>query len=388
MLYERRPRSTVFAIIFSSFLYTMVVPHQVKAGSQRDALVPLAQEIIKLVSGEKQTAIQIGDFTGAGHANIGPGLCYELKLALNHLQPGIVHDKAPLILTGKYDQVSDPRSPAMVMLKIDALVRDDRDKAVADFNLSIEVRDNGLIAAGSGDTVYLPPKANHEKRNEILQTAHAKPGYHAENTIVRTRPDSPFGVEVLVARKQNAPRDAAGWRRIAARPPVNQNGEAYVPIERDEVYALRFHNSMKREAAVTATIDGVDVFAFSEVVDAKGYPRYRHVIVPPGGAFLLGWHKTNKHSDSFLVTEYGLGASSSIGLPAKGNVGVITLRFALAWQGDKVPDEEAGSRDGGNETGFGPPVGANQKETPRKIGVDRDIISIRYNRHAVVERNP
>src|SRR5205823_2102094 len=131
-------------------------------------------------------------------------------------------------------------------------------------------------------------------------------------------------------------------------------------------------------AAVTLTIDGLDVFAFTEVRTPEGRPKYTHFVLPPGESLITGWHKTNDRADTFLVTEYGKGAISKVRDPNRGKVGVVTVTFALAWQGEQPPEEEKGSRNaGGNETGFGPPTKVNLKEAAYKIGAVREVVGVR-----------
>lgn len=350
----------------------------VRAGSFREALGPLAEEIKQVViDDQRQTAIQVGEFSGKGQLNCGPGLCEDLKLALNKSYPGICQPHATLVLKGEYEQVPDPRATDLILLQVAVTIRDTNGRKIAE--KSLEVRDTGVIATALGLTVALPSKANREVRNQHLQKALKAPSYHVQNTIIRARQNTPYGVEVLVAPVQAAPRDVAGWSRIAPRAPVNRNGEAYVPIAKNEVFALRIHNDLQRECAVSVAVDGVDSFAFSDVRQGN-LPHYKYHIFPTGTGVVPGWHRTNQISESFLVTEYGKGAASKVGLPARGKVGVITCRFALAWTGDNPPPEEVGARDGGNETGFGPAVKSQQKDARRKIGVAREVISIRYSR--------
>src|SRR5206468_1525332 len=98
----------------------------------------------------------------------------------------------------------------------------------------------------------------------------------------------------------------------------------------NDIYEVRVTNNSTEEAAVTLTIDGIDVFAFSDIKDAKtGKPRFSHYIVAPKTSHtIVGWHKTNAVSLGFLVTEYGKGASSQ--LKSTGDVGVLTVTFSSA----------------------------------------------------------
>ena len=180
-----------------------------------------------------------------------------------------------------------------------------------------------------------------------------------------------------------APKDAAGWARVRARPVVKRRGLPFVEINTDEVYAIRIHNRQpdRLDAAVTVSIDGIDCFNFSQIRNpATNQPKYTHYIIPSGSAMVTGWHRTNNESDSFLVTQYGKGAAGRINAD-RSKVGVITVQFAIAWSGDVVPDAEKGARDGGNETGFGPPTHTGVTEVERHVGVVRDEISVRYTRN-------
>ena len=100
----------------------------VRAGSFREALGPLAEEIKQVVmDDQKQTAIQVGDFSGKGHRNCGPGLCEDLKLALNN---GIAGElDGPFRLKDKmkeasaeYDYIFIDTPPTLGMITVNALV--------------------------------------------------------------------------------------------------------------------------------------------------------------------------------------------------------------------------------------------------------------------------
>jgi hypothetical protein len=85
---------------------------------------------------------------------------------------------------------------------------------------------------------------------------------------------------------------------------------------------------------------------------------------------------------SFLVTEYGKGASSQMSQPAPGKVGVIAVTFAPDYPQPPVqsaPTREAGSRPG-NETGVGPAQKVALEEAKRTIRPVSDISSVRYTR--------
>lgn len=358
----------------------------------RDALKPLAQNIVDVVEKDQhQHAIAVGDFSPPPRfdANAGPGISESLTALLEELRPGFVKKDAELSVRGRYDRSPDPKAPELLMIKVTAEITNDKGFAID--SKFAEIRDTGVAADLLGATVSLPPAGTREKRNQELQKALKGPEYNQTigdppSTIIKTRPGSAFGIEILVTSKENAPSEAKDWDRVPARTPSNKSGQPFVDIQRDEVYAIRIHDDFefkgtRHEAAAAVTIDGIDVFSFSEIRDPKTKnPKYSHYIVPPGQSIIPGWHKTNEHSDTFLVTEYGMGGASRAPKRSRGKVGTITVRFALAWIGAKIPDAEKGAREASNETGFGPPTRTELNEVARQVGTVRDVISVRYTR--------
>ena len=75
------------------------------------------------------------------------------------------------------------------------------------------------------------------------------------------------------------------------------------------------------------------MFTFSDLMNADSRPLYKYYIIPAGqSALITGWHKDNKTVYSFLVTDYGKGASSRLAGASRGQEGVLTLTFSLAWE--------------------------------------------------------
>jgi hypothetical protein len=303
---------------------------------------------------------------------------------LEELDPGVVQKRAPLSLRGRDDKSPDPRDANLLRVRVTAEIIDANGGRVDE--KQTVVRDTGLVAELLGATVALPPAASREKRNEILHQMIDKPNFTPAGTEIKSAPDRPFAVEILVTSKDQTPQKVKDWASVPARAVQQEDGQPFVEIKRDEVYAIRIHNNFeyedtKYEAAVAISIDGIDVFTFSEIRNPKtNQPKYTHYVCPPGQSTIPGWHKTNERSDSFLVAEYGKGAVSKVANASRGKVGVITVRFALAWKGDVVPDAEKGARDAGNEMGFGPPTKTELKEVVRQVGVVRDVINIHYTR--------
>src|SRR5206468_2703941 len=126
---------------------------------------------------------------------------------------------------------------------------------------------------------------------------------------------SPYAVEVSV--KSDG--------RYLPRPAEEEKGTAFVPLGPREVFAVNLVNGSDHDAAVELMLDGLSVFAFSDS------PAYRHLVVPRRGSTLVrGWHRTNRLSEAFVITDYPRSAVAEL-LANPDRVGTITATFAAAW---------------------------------------------------------
>ena len=179
----------------------------------------------------------------------------------------------------------------------------------------------------------------------------------------------------MFATIRNRPRLplVAGWLALA-----------FTKIERGELYAVRLINDSNLDAAVQLSIDGLSMFAFSQLRhkdgSQKGEPLYTTVIVPATkSAIIAGWHVSNDKTDKFLMTEYAKSAAATLNHTS--NLGTITATFQAAWpEGSPAPADEPGKRRGGtgDATGFGPRIDVKYEEVKRNLGVIRDTVSVRY----------
>jgi hypothetical protein len=367
----------------------------------RQQLKPLAKRIRAIVREERQTTIGVGDFSGPEgfEANYGPGIQLLLSQELEALERGIVKPKSALSVKGSYEyqSIDDPQvQDKLRVIKLYVEVHGPTGKIVS--RLAKELRDKPVVIKDSEviaamiapGPIRLDPNMGRKDLNDHIREVAEKPAFEPSGTRIRCSAKSRFGVELLVAPLQDAPANMEEWEKVPARAPVADSPSKlpHVDIKQGEVYAVRVYNDTRHDAGVTLTIDGIDVFTFSEVREPArkkypaGRPKYTHFIIRKSEAKIItGWHRTNKAADSFLVTEYGKGAVSLVPAAGRSKVGVLTVTFALAWKGKNVPEEEKGSRNaGGNETGFGPPVKVKQREVSRHIGVIREVVSVRYTR--------
>jgi hypothetical protein len=376
-----RPTATVAVLLVLTAPAAWAGPNQ----KLREELAPLAKKIAQVVKQEGKESIAVGEFSGPAQfpTNYGTGIHQMLIEELTAVKKDIVRADSALSLTGSYAYLKG-RTPACVQLKVTIETDTGDPIGVLSKELLGEplvLKNIEVIAALTGRTMELPPAATADDLYERIKKDVGKPSFATDGTKIKASAKAGYAVEFLVAGKDRAPADIAGWAKVPAKKATDTKGVPFLGIERDETFVLRVTNTTDRDAAVTVAVDGLDLFTFSEVRDGQNRPKYRHYIVGPReSAIIPGWHRTNDKSDSILVTEYGKGAISSVPAAARGSVGMVTVTFAAAWTGKNAPPEEAGRRGGGNEAGFGPPVKTRLEEAKREIGVVREIVSVRYTR--------
>jgi hypothetical protein len=184
---------------------------------------------------------------------------------------------------------------------------------------------------------------------------------------------SPFAVEVLVG--------PVGKTATTLCKPQIKDHDFYVDAQKDEIYAVRLHNTSAKMAAVTLAIDGLSVFALSELRDAKtGKPRYSHLLVPPNGVVTVaGWHRRNDAADAgspFRLNCYGGSADALMQSPT-GKVSVIAATFAYGWKKSEEPPRDTYEL---RETGTGPPAHAKGEDQTWALDPVRDVVCIRVPR--------
>jgi hypothetical protein len=223
-----------------------------------------------------------------------------------------------------------------------------------------------VLAPFLGLTGELSPDANLKARLKQCQAMLDEPKAFVAGSRIAPAAESPYALEVVVDD--------------AARPAELKQGRAYVELKKGERYAIRVHNQSEHPTAVTLTIDGLSLFAFS----AK---KYRHVVVPAKrSGMIYGWFRTPELADSFEVTEYSKSAAAQL-LPGTPKLGCITATFAACWPKDAPPLKEeryanlAVTRGDKLATGRGPVVKTGFEEVELQVGAVRASISVRYTRN-------
>jgi hypothetical protein len=355
-----------------------------RADELRQGLGKMAGEIKKLLDGRKEDSIAVGPFSGPATlpTSAGPGIQQLLSEELQRL--GItVKARAKLGIKGEYkvietpsDEPSDvPRSrrPKVLAIELKGTVEDNFGKPITDFSFKENVvKSESAFVDLIGVPVTLPPRATPEQRNKKLRESYDQPKTFVKGTRVSANADDQLAIEVLI---DDQPQ-----------PVKVEDGLAYLAenIGRGKVYAVRLINDSDREMAVELKIDGLSMFQFSELRHKdgpnQGQPLYGSVIVEPHKHVVVrGWHCNNEQSKEFKVTAYPETAAASVNQTA--NVGTITANFRASWPTNEGPpaDEPSGQK-GPDGTGFGDTFNQKVQEVPRKVGVIRASVSVRYSR--------
>lgn len=328
-------------------------------------LADVAKSISGVLTQRNDSRIAVGQFTGPSRipSSSGPAIAKALTDELTKL--GVtVSRRAALEVKGDYLPVVDgqARGPA-ALLK--GRVLDAGGKVIYEFEKGFS--SDITVASMFGLTVELPPDDSPRERRQKIQESIAAPKATIATTRVSAGAGSPYGIELLV-------KSGSDWVPQA---PTDDEGLAFVPLKADDAYAVRFYNDSPYDAAVTLSIDGLNLFSFSE------NPAYKQLGVVIIGAkssgTIYGWHRTNEKSDSFLVTEYAKSAAAELSQTA--DLGTITCSVSAAWpEGGMAPPDE--TRRSQNATGRGPEIAAKFQETQRVIGRTRAAVSCRYSKPA------
>ena len=348
----------------------------------RRELGELAKGIKGYLDSRNAESIAMGQFTGPANfpTSAGPGLVQVLTEELQKLKVS-VKTRAEYGLKGEYrltevpaENMDDARLGKKVLaLKIQAAIEDSFGNKQLDVDFQRTIRGADGVAGMVGLTASLDPRGTEVERDRELRKQLTDPKPSIKTSVIRSRPDSPCGIELIV---NDQPREA-----------TEKDGLAYVGITRGETYGVRVFNDSDQEMAVQLQIDGLSMYCFSEVRytegPRKGDPRYTAVIIAPRKSVTIyGWRVNNEKTDKLMVMEYAKSAAGSLNHTT--NLGTITASFQASWpEGEPAPKDEPGRARGpgsGDATGFGPRIDQKFQEVKRNLGVIRDVVSVRYTK--------
>lgn len=352
------------------------------------AMDQLAENIrkVQMEMPELRGSVALGTFSGTPRLQVasGTGFKEHLRSALEKKGVKLDQDSA-LVCSGEYF-LSDLSIGLEVTLRHGSSVRR--------FDCKIEdTKDFLHLLGGTGPL----PLDDVTKRQEAVKQAVSQPApilavsASANETAkppatsqVKASVDGQYGVEIL---RMN---EGGGFEPLPAsareRTEDGKGGKiAFVDgLGPDSIYALRIINRTSHDAAVTITIDGLNLFHFTDI---NAYRKHGVMIFPPNpeGHLIKGWHKKNDQVFAFHVKELGVLGEKKLAERFGGlneEIGAVTVSFAVA---AKTAEELAqlndkGSFSGGLFTDAGKLVGQNFTELNRFFGATREVVTIRYSR--------
>lgn len=349
----------------------LFAPHVAwSAADIRAQLKKGAESIAKFLAARGEQSISIGQFSGPPQlaSTSGAGIAQVLAEELTALKIEVKR-RAKLGIDGAYRPQPDPmtmRPAAQINLRIvDSF-------GATLVEMSHFVSETKEVAELFGLTVALDANLPQKARDEQLTQALDHPGGTVQVHTLRASPDSPYGVEIWVrhAADEYQPRSLK-----------LDEGLAFVDLQKDDLYAIRLINDSPLDAAVTISIDGVNLFAFSE---KKGYSNLI-LTKDKGSALVKGWFRTLEKSDAFKITSYAESAAAEV-LQSAAQLGTITVSYAACWPKDQPPPSDElkfkfASRGAGDlATGRGPSISQKYEEAVRVIGEVRAVLSVRYSK--------
>jgi len=324
-----------------------------------EGLTRLAKKVSEFLRNEgRGTTVLVGDFSAPPRLEAagGAGLRKLIEDALK--KEGLQIGKDAQQIMGKFtvrDEVAhqdDNFESVALRITVDVLDRDDEELG----RLKISVFGDSALqfVGGNGDIpLDLPPKKREEaKRKSINSPSTLIDGDETKSL------SGLFGFEIRV-RQGNSDRSAA-------RTPKVNDGRAFVDLVKGEEYIVRLHNHANFEAAVTLTVDGLNMFAFSE----EG--NFGSQVLIPSGKFvdIPGWYINSQQTDVFEISTYSKSAAAEKNVPVT-SIGVITATFHESVEGS--------SRDP-KATARGRRIGKKYVRVNRVIKDAQAVISVRYER--------
>jgi hypothetical protein len=367
-------RRALPAVLLAGSLLVLPAPARAEQNLRLE-IAEVAKDFQKQLKGFNESSVNTGPVTGPKESNAGPGICALLREEL--VRAGVkVQPDARFAIRGEYQPADLDRGGAKELIVQVTFWMEDRGGKRVGEQLVRGVWGDETVASVMGLTVALPPGGGQPVRTQqLVAQLDNGPTVHIAGNRVAATPTSPYGVEILV-KKGNS---------YEARQPTQEHGMAYVPLKRDDVYAIRLINDSKDDAAVTLTIDGLNLFVFSDLRDAKtGRPAYTTLVVPAKSSQeIRGWPKDAQQSNEFLVTSYDKSAAAE--LKSDAPVGVITACFAACWPKNGTPpadepDAPPRAARSGDATGKGASFDAKYVPVERQFGVIRAAVSVRYSK--------
>jgi serine/threonine protein kinase len=207
------------------------------------------------------------------------------------------------------------------------------------------------------------PLANESQREDAIMKSWREPTAYISGSRLSASSQTPYSVEVLT--------DDGREPRV----PADSDGMAFVELGQGEPFSVRLMNDSPHDAAVELAINGVNVFALSEV---ESYRKFGKMIVPAkSAANIRGFYRSSSEQIPFAAILAGEPLAPE--LPAStAAFGQITAVFSAAWGEDESPPEDEPEPASQSSTGTGPSVQQNYSQVVRRIGVPRAAVTVRW----------
>jgi hypothetical protein len=335
----------------------------------------IAQKVIETVG--TSTPVFVREFRGIGESNVGlaASVVDELKEARVSVDRG-----AAVEVEGRVVRLPiDPARKLMGYTIRCTVVLADGSEHV--FSVDVRNPDEGEIAVGkTGETAAPPNKPEGSKPtvNPII-----------DGTLIRPAADSPYGVEVLVERRNDVdermtssgPKPLQKGITVGGLPgiydavvPEIVDGSVRVKLQRGDLIAYRLYNSGDHDAAAKTLVDGLSRFALSDDPNRKGG---LDLVPAKGRREIIGYYRNSQLVDAFQIGSYSESPAANL-LPQASAIGTVTIVFHAAWiLGEGSPNNEPPNRKN-IAINSGPPREDPTEQIQRNIGGVRAVVKIFY----------
>ena len=327
------------------------------------------EHIVPMLEKRGAAPLAVGGFTAATSVKGSAGPEIQMKLAsiLQELGVAVDPDNYRYELSGNYLPYNDADSGLYGVKLIGRLVDAESGTTLGEFPRFVFGTES--VPRLLGLNVSTKGSRDPQVQSAAFRQAITQPTPYLTGSQLAASPASQFAIELLLVERGQL-------KKVSLE--KDTTGRPFASIPQDQVYAIRLLNHAEHEAAVSLTIDGVNVFHFSEQVPAPKYwvvPRRQGTT--PGETIVRGWDKNAGQSLEFKVVDFPDSAAARIKLDPNQGIGLITATFAACWENEQDrPRSEGRTR----STGFGSEVVDPKTLVTRQVGQVRDVVTVRYQR--------